>query len=141
MNRTIPFVAVAAAVAFSACAGNPARMYSAPAPANALACALRTTAGLGYTPIAGGVNDGYIRLARKSDSNLGGAVAAAMIPGRRNPAAFDHITVTGAGETLRISAVGVDSKEKPTNPSSESDGHVQAIIAGCGTPATHSVNQ
>lgn len=140
MNRTALSVA-AACLAVAACAGNPARSYSAPAPANALSCALRTTAGLGYTPIAGGVNDGYIKLERKSDRNLGGAVAAAMVPGRRKPAAMDHITVTGAGETLRINAVGMTSDNKPTNPSTESDGHVQAIISSCGNPATNSVSQ
>lgn len=125
-----------AALASTACAGNPVRSYTAPAPANALDCALRITAGLGYTPVAGGVNDGFIRLARTTDRNIGGAIASVMVPGRSNPAKEDHITVTNAGTALRITLVGLDSDTKQTKPSDQADGHVQAIISGCANPGT-----
>jgi hypothetical protein len=127
------------------CAGNPARSYVAPAPENALSCALRTTAGLGYTPIAGGVSDGYIKVARKvaftgadAAQEVGMRVATLGLKGA-NRTEYDHLTITGAGAALRITAVGINGKNKPTRPSQVTDGHVQAIISGCGLPATDQV--
>jgi hypothetical protein len=108
---------------FAACGGSMVRSYAAPAPADALDCSLRTMAGLGYTPIAGGKADGYIRFARSYERG--------MISKRT---LYDHITVTSAGNQLRITAVGVDDKNKQIKATEEGLGHAQAIISGCSNP-------
>ena len=125
-----------------ACAGNPARSYVAPAPEGALACALRTTAGLGYSPVGGGVADGYIKLTRPARytegeraQEVGTRVMTLGLKGS-NRTVEDQLTITGAGQTLRINSVGVDEQGKPAKASAQADGHVQAIIAGCALPGT-----
>lgn len=133
MRKTTGFAVLA--VAFAAGCGNPARSYSAPAPANSLECALRTTAALGYNPVGGGVSSGYIKLARRHEASMGAAVAA-RLPGVGEARRGDYITVTGAGETLRIELVGYDKNNNPVKPSSEAEGHAEAIISACGNPAS-----
>lgn len=123
-----------------ACAGNPARSYSAPAPVDALSCALRTAAGLGYNPIQGGIADGYIKLDRRTGAGAGRA-AAAMVPGVGSPRIGDYITVTGAGTALRINLVGYDKDAKPTEPGGEAVGHVEAIMSACANPGTHRLGE
>jgi hypothetical protein len=116
-------ILAAALPLLAACGGSIVRSYAAPAPADALDCSLRTMAGLGYTPIAGGKNDGYIRFAR--------AYQTGMI---RKSTRYDHITVTSAGSQLRITVAGVDEDNKAIKGTEEALGHAQAIISGCGTP-------
>jgi hypothetical protein len=131
---------------FAGCA-SPGKSYVAPAPEGALGCALRTTAGLGYIPIAGGVGDGYIKVARKIEYRASDAAQEVgmrvMTLGMKgvNRTEYDHLTVTGAGETLRITAIGVGENGKATDPRPMTEGHVQAIISACGLPATDRVGQ
>jgi hypothetical protein len=103
-----------------ACAGNPVRSIAAPAPADALSCSMRIMSGLGYTPIRGGVNDGYIVYERTYTEGLMGRHT------RRG-----HVTATLAGDQLRVSTVGVDEKDKQMKASSETVGHAEAMISSC----------
>ena len=107
----------------AACGGSTVRSYAAPATADALDCSLRTMAGLGYTPIAGGKADGYIRFARSYETGM-----------IRKTTMYDHITVTSAGDQLRITAVGMNQDNKQIKATSEALGHAQAIISGCSNP-------
>lgn len=134
MRRSLFAMLVAVPFLASACGGNPTRSYSSPAPANALDCALKTMAGLGYNPVQGGVADGYIKFERRTGASAG-ASAAGMLPGVGSPRVGDFITVTNAGSTLRITMVGFKGDGSATGGSAEAEGHVQAIIAGCGNPA------
>lgn len=138
-----PVAVVLVALSVGACA-SPVRSYVSPSPepATALSCALRTTAGLGYNPVAGGVNDGYIKFQRPVP-NTGGEVAKEVgtrvmtlgMKGSVRPV-MDYLTVTGAGNTLRITTVADGDNGKPVKASAQADGHVQAIIAGCSNPGT-----
>lgn len=130
--------ATIACTALAACAGNPARSYAAPAPAGALDCSLRTMAGVGYTPVAGGVRDGYIKFDKRDGAGFGRSMATA-IPGVGAPRVGDFVTVTEAGTQLRINVVGYKADGSATKPGDEAMGHAQAIISGCANPATNQV--
>jgi hypothetical protein len=133
------FVPVLAAVLFTGCASNAARVYSSPAQPGALDCALRTMAGLGYNPIQGGISDGYIKFDRFRGTNTGQRAAAA-IPGVGRPTDGDYIVVSQAGGTLRIAVSAykmVDGTTRTYGPSSESLGHAEALAATCATPSTN----
>jgi hypothetical protein len=133
------FVPVLAAVMLAGCASNAARVYSAPAQAGALDCALRTMAGLGYNPIQGGISDGYIKFDRFRGTNTGQR-AAAVIPGVGRPTDGDYILVSHAANTLRISVSAykmVDGTTRSFGPSGEALGHAEALSATCANPSTH----
>jgi hypothetical protein len=130
---------VLAATLLAGCASNAPRVYSSPAQAGALECALRTMAGLGYNPIQGGVADGYIKFDRFRGTNTGQRAAAAL-PGVGRPTDGDYILVSHAANTLRISVSAykmVDGSSRTFGPSSEALGHAEALSATCGNPSTH----
>ena len=137
MSRTVPLVAAAALAALSACAGNPVRTYTGPAPENALTCALRQGAQMGYNPIRGGASDGYVVLERARENDLGRV--ASMIPGVRRPTDGDEITVTQLPSSLRVAVnsyyqrQGLDRRKE--KPSGESMQHAQSILSTCGSAA------
>jgi|GEM_PF-5162904 len=133
------FVPVLAAVILAGCASNAPRVYSSPAQAGALECALRTMAGLGYNPIQGGISDGYIKFDRFRGTNTGQR-AAAVIPGVGRPTDGDYVLVSHAANTLRISVSAykmVDGATRTFGPSSEALGHAEALSATCSHPSTH----
>jgi hypothetical protein len=114
------------------------RTYSAPAPENALACALDRATALGYSPAEGGLAAGFVRVERKinySAADLGKEVATRyMTLGLKgdNRTEYDRLTFTRAGNTLRIQASGV--KENGDAGSSTDSGkvHAEEILATCG---------
>ena len=125
MRKTLLVSAAVLPLLAAACGGSPVRSYSAPAPQGALECSLRTMAGLGYTPTAGGVSDGYIRFARTMQRGLLG-----------RDTHTDAITVTSAMNQLRITVVGMNEKNEQTKATDEATGHAQAIISGCSNPSS-----
>lgn len=125
MRKTFLVTAAVLPLLAAACGGSPVQSYSAPAPQGALECSLRTMAGLGYTPTAGGVSDGYIRFARTFQRGMLGRSTHT-----------DAITVTSAMNQLRITVVGVNKDNKQTKASDEATGHAQAIMSGCSNPTT-----
>ncbi|HEY0017164.1 MAG TPA: hypothetical protein VGC13_12720 [Longimicrobium sp.] len=132
------FIPVLAAAMLAGCASNAPRVYSSPAPAGALECALRTMAGLGYNPIQGGVADGYVKFDRFRGTNTGQR-AAAIIPGVGRPTDGDYILVAHAANTLRISVSAykmVNGSTRTFGPSSEALGHAEALAATCAPPST-----
>src|SRR5688572_8874636 len=117
------FMASVAFATILGCAGNPVRSMSAPAPTGALECTIRTMAGLGYTPVRGGINDGYVTFERTYNSGLLG----------RNLMRAT-VTATQAGEQLRVTVVSYDEKGRAKGANSETLGHAEAMMASCGHP-------
>jgi len=125
MRKTLLVSAAVLPLFAAACGGNPVRSYSSPAPQGALECSLRTMAGLGYTPIAGGVSDGYIRFGRTTKRGLLG-----------RDTHTDAVTVTNAMNQLRITVVGFKENNEQTKATDEANAHAQAIISGCSNPTS-----
>lgn len=113
-------VAVAAVASLAACGSNPVRSMSAPAPATALDCSLRMMSGLGYTPVRGGVSDGYIVFDRTYTQGMLGQDRTRAV-----------ITVTQAGDQLRVTAVGHDEKDRQIRVNQETMGHAEAMMSSC----------
>ena len=127
-----------ALVVVTACSSNPVRTFSGPAPAGSLACALRQGSEFGYTPVRGGVSDGYVVLERTRENDIGRALA--VLPGVRRPTDGDEMTIAQTASGLRVSVNsyylrhGVDRRKE--KPSGESIGHAQQIISNCQNAAT-----
>ena len=69
MRRVV--FAVIAVTLLSGCAATTHRQYSAPAPASAIDYVLGQAALLGYTPVAGGRYEGYLRVQGQAEPSLG----------------------------------------------------------------------
>lgn len=134
MRTTIP-----ALLLLASCAAGP-RTYSAPSISTGLDCALEQTAALGYEPVAGGTNDGYVRVARQASYTAGDVakeaaarVATLGIKGS-NRVTGDFLTITNTSNVLRIVATGRDEQNRATAPSKEAQSHAVSLIAACGRP-------
>jgi hypothetical protein len=103
-----------------ACAGNPVRSIAAPAPASALRCSMQIMSALGYTPVRGGVNEGYIVYERTYTEGL---------MGRHTRRA--NVTATQAGDQFRVATVAIDEANKQMKANSETVGHAEAMISSC----------
>lgn len=116
-------VAMAVVASVAACAGNPVRSMAAPAPAGSLDCTMRIMSGLGYTPVRGGVNDGFVVYERTYNTGmLGRDLMRATV------------TATQAGDQLRVTAVAYDEKGRPKGSNSETLGHAEAMMSSCASP-------
>jgi hypothetical protein len=91
----------------TACAaGEPVGPVSGPAPAGALECALTFATQRGYSPVAGGLDSGFLRLGTAYNS--------------------DVLVVTYSAGVLR--AVGHGGREPQRD--------IRALLAACGSTAT-----
>jgi hypothetical protein len=94
---------------------------------------------MGYYPIDGGKSDGYIKLAREIPVTAGavaGEAAARLMSfglSGANRVQYDHLTMTGAGGTLRLQLVGIRQNGSEDDPTSEGQTHAQDILASCGS--------
>jgi hypothetical protein len=50
-----------------------------------------------------------------------------------NRTEYDHLTITGAGGTLRIQALGEKENGSAAVPTQQAQADAQAILAACGT--------
>jgi hypothetical protein len=139
-----PILPALALLSLAACAGNPARIYSAPAPANALDCALGQAAALDFYPMdgvagTGASGGGFLRLTRRADYTRGEAareVGARLMSfglAGSNRTEYDHMTITGAGGTLRIQTVGEKEDGSAAVPTEQAQADAQAILGACAT--------
>jgi hypothetical protein len=111
---------------------------------DALACALRQGAQLGYTPRAGGIADGYLRL--ESANAWTGADVAAEATTRvftfglagTNRTVRDEINVVVAAGLLQVRATGFDEDGAPGEPSFRAQTDAEGIIAACGVVSARS---
>lgn len=139
--RASPFFLLLATLS-SACLGKPQYLeVAAPAPASALDCAMRQLTTLGYTPLEGGVSDGYIRFVSVIPNSAGAAAAEA---GTRlatfgmkghTRAVQNVVTVIGAGGTLRLRGGTVYENEKSGEPSATVKADAEGVLAACATPS------
>lgn len=133
MRPILPLVLTLALVG----CGAKGKTYTAAAPEGALDCALAESSALGYYPLAGGRTDGFIKVAREipwSGGAVAGEVATRVLSfglAGSNRVTYDHLTLTGAGGTLRILAVGVRQDGSVANPTAEGEDHAQRIIGAC----------
>ncbi len=105
------------------------RQYSAPAPENALDCALGQTSQMGYFPMAGGKADGYIKVQGPASPTMGERAALGDAP------ETNHLTITNAAGQLRIRVDGITGKNAATKPSAKGDADAKAILSACGIPS------
>jgi hypothetical protein len=143
MNRIAIVVTGASLLMLAGCAKGPT-VVAAPAPGNALDCALRQAVQLGYQPIQGGVADGYIKFAQGNALTVGAAarettmrVATMGIRGS-NRIVENQLTVTHAGEVLRVQVVGLDRNRKATNPTGAAVADAEGMLAACAVPTQRS---
>lgn len=133
MRRILPLVLT---FALAGC-GAKGKTYTAAAPEGALDCALAESSALGYYPLAGGRSDGFIKVAREipwTGGAVAGEVATRLLSfgiAGSNRVTYDHLTLTGAGGTLRILAVGVRQDGSVANPTPDGEQHAQTIMAAC----------
>ena len=123
MRRTL--LVVGGAVVLSGCASTH-RQYSAPAPENAMECVLGQTALLGYTPVAGGRYEGYLRVQGRAEPTLVERVNIG------SSAESNQLVITPAAGQLHIRLEGLTRQGKPTQPSAKGEADATTIMARCG---------
>jgi hypothetical protein len=129
-------IVLASVLALTGC-GAKGKTFSGPAQEGALDCALGQSSALGYYPLDGGKSDGYIKVAREIPWTKGAVAGEAVnrlmsfgLSGS-NRVEYDHLTLTGAGGTLRILAVGVRQNGSVDNPTPDGEKHAQDILGSC----------
>lgn len=118
------FFASSVVVVLSGCAAT-YRQYSAPAPANAMDCVLGQTALLGYTPLAGGRYEGYLRVQGRAEPTIVERINVGA------SAATNQLTITPAAGQLHIRLEGLTGDGKATEPSAKGEADAKAILARC----------
>jgi hypothetical protein len=122
----------------AACASSP-KTFSrpAPTPATALACALRAATDSGFTPVRGGIADGYIVVDRPRGWSKGDVASEAAtryltlgIKGSGRTVG-DELTITGAAGSLRVTAAGIDKGGKPVGPSDRGEASAHYVLDAC----------
>jgi hypothetical protein len=122
MRKTLfPFIAVAV---LAGCAATH-RQYSAPAPANAMDCVLGQTALLGYTPLAGGRYEGYLRVQGRAEPTIVERINIGA------SADSNQMTITPAAGQLHIRVEGMTRDGKATEPSAKGQADAQTILTRC----------
>jgi hypothetical protein len=112
MARKTRIAPVAALLALVAC--TPLQL-EAPAPEGALECALDLGLQMGYEPVAGGTDSGFIRMERKDVGSI-----------------EQTITVTQVRGTMRIRAAGRLDEDEAVGPSGRTREDAERILAECG---------
>ena len=119
------------------CGGATAFAVSAPAPPDALSCALAVAVEAGYEPVEGGLADGFVRLVRHrsmTGSDVGKEAASRVmtfgIMGATRTE-WDVLRVVGAGGRLDMRAWGMDEGDKSTDPTEDAVADVEAIMERC----------
>lgn len=130
-------LAVLALALLTACASARPVAFQAPAPDGALDCALREATELGYYPLDGGKDAGFIKLARPTEYSAGDVAKEAgtrlMTLGLAgsNRQTMDHLTLTGAGGILRVQVVGIDEQDKVRDPDAASQERARTVLEAC----------
>lgn len=135
-----PVLMIALVLATGGCARP--RVYSAPAPAGALDCALREALDLGYQRMTGEPQEGYIRVAQRIEpSQLARRREADPLPGsdRVLPDASDapvenQLAFQERRGQLRIQVVSVTRAGEAVAPQHDAEAHAQIILATCSAP-------
>ena len=104
-------LSITALVGLAAC--TPLQL-EAPAPEGALECALDLGLALGYEPMAGGTDSGFIQLRRNEMLGMD-----------------QTITVTVVRGTLRIQAAGRTDDDETMSPSGQTKEDAERILAEC----------
>ena len=130
------FFVVSSVVLLSGCATT-YRQYSAPAPAsaNVMDCVLGQTALLGYTPIAGGKYEGYLRVQGRAEPTLLERIDLG------SSAQTNQLTITPAAGQLHIRLEGMTRDGKPVEPSEKGEADVRTILARCAQPEPQGARQ
>lgn len=100
------------------------KMYSAPAPPDAMECAYQEAVNLGYERTDGAVEEDYARFERTN--------TAGLVAGRRT----DNLTIFYTGDVLRFEANGFDATGQQMGPSGDVQREVQEILDRCARGAT-----
>ena len=138
MSRAL--VMLLSLVVLAACGSAHAVELAGPSPAReqALDCAMGQAAENGFYPLEGGISDGYVRLARrvvppsgKVWANIGLRLLTLGLVGMSYPE-YEHLTLTGAGGTLRVPVVGIKRDGGPHKPTREGVQLAEQILAACG---------
>ena len=138
--KRLAFLALAF-LSSTACGGG-AYEVSAPAPPNALSCALRVAVEANYEPTEGGVADGFMRLWRNralTAGDVGRETAARVLSfglAGSSRAEWDVLRIVGAGGQLNVSAWSLSNKDKAEGPTEDGQADADAILAKCGEPVT-----
>lgn len=124
-------------LALPACSPARAVVFESPAPEGALDCALRTAVQMGFNPLDGGRDAGFIRLARPTEYTAGEAaqeltarmMSAGMMGSNRQ--IVEHVTLTGADGILRVQVIGVDEAGELMDPIGASRERARQILDAC----------
>jgi hypothetical protein len=126
-----------AVLGVSACASARPVAFQGAAPEGALDCALGKATELGYYPLDGGRDAGFIRMARATEYTAGEvaqeATARLLTMGLAgsNRQKSEHITLTGAGGMLRVQLLGFDEQDNPVNPNKAAQDRARGILEAC----------
>lgn len=127
MRRTL--LAVSAVIGLSGCAATTHRQYRAPAPENAMECVLGQTALLGYTPVAGGRYEGYLRVQGRAEPTLVERINLGA------SAESNQLVITPAAGQLHIRLEGLTRQGKAIEPSAKGEADARTILDRCGQQA------
>lgn len=138
--KWLPLLALSVTVASSAgCSSAHPLELAAPAPADALSCALGASVEAGYEPREGGVADGYVVLLKRrgtTGGEVGKEVAARVLSGGLLGGGkhidYDALRLVGAGGRLNVLVWSVDSGNGSHDPTEEGKADAQALIERCG---------
>ena len=125
------YVTLVVVISTLGCQRNVERVVTVAAPPEALDCATRAAGQLGYGPAQAPAKDGAPRLARPMFGRNGDP------PQEGRPKDWhiqDYLTITAAGDSLRLVAVGTTTSGKALTPSPRTLAHVQEIVAQCARP-------
>ena len=127
MRKTL--LVLGAVAALTGCAATTHRQYSAPARADAMDCVLGQAALLGYTPVAGGRYEGYLRVQGQAEPSLVERINLGA------SAESNQLVITPAAGQLHIRLEGLTRQGKAIEPSAKGEADARTILDRWGQQA------
>ena len=138
MRSTIPLLILFLAVGCS----RPPPQYVAPAPDDAVECALRQALELGYQRVEGGADEGMVRVAQAANLSreLGPEAEPTPATGERleveeNALTYENQLIFRREDgRLHIQIVSLADDQPVAMPMPQADTHARLILAQCASP-------